>query len=135
MPYRNFGELDPEDVDALIAYIRTLKPQPDEVPDRSFHFPMQILVRTLPQPAQFSSRPDTGIGTWTEAQFVMRFKIWEMAPDRVLPAKQRSTNTVMPWKELGGMTRDDLTAIYAFLRDLKPVIHRVRKRDPAPAAR
>lgn len=193
MPYRNYGELDPADVDAPVAYIRTLKPQPDEVPDRSFDFPMQILVRTLPQPAHPRGRPaptdqvanggylvrtagcaechatrdphgavrpgmeysggmefhfpeggivrapnitpdaDTGIGTWTEAQFVMRFKIWEMVPDRVLPAKQRSANTVMPWKQLGGMTRDDLSAAYAFLRDLTPVINRVRKRD-APAA-
>ena len=193
MPYRNYGELDPEDVNALVAYLRTLKPQPDEVPDRSFHFPMQMLVRTMPQPAQLTERPDpadriaygrylvrtagcaechatrdeagslrpgmefaggmefhfptggivrapnitpdadTGIGTWTEAQFVTRFKVWEMVPDRVLPASQRAANTVMPWKQLGGMTRDDLSAIYAYLRDQKPVIHRVRKRDPAPA--
>jgi mono/diheme cytochrome c family protein len=193
MPYRNYGELDPEDVNALVAYIRTLKPQPDQVPDRSFHFPMQFMVRTLPRPARLSERPDpsdrvsyggymartagctechatrdetgapragmefaggmefhfpegglvrapnitpdadTGIGTWSEAQFVTRFKIWEKVQDRVLPASQRSANTVMPWKQLGGMTRDDLSAIYAFLRDQKPVIHRVRKRDGAPA--
>ena len=47
-----------------------------------------------------------------------------------LPASQRSANTVMPWRQLGGMTRDDLRAIYAYLRSTKPVIHRVRKRDP-----
>ena len=58
MPYRNYGELDPEDVNALVAYIRTLKPQPDQVPDRSFHFPMQFMVRTLPRPARLSERPD-----------------------------------------------------------------------------
>ena len=193
MPYRNYGELDPEDVNALVAYIRTLTPQPDQVPDRSFHFPMQFMVRTLPRPARLTERPDpsdrvsyggylartagctechatrdetgapragmefaggmefhfpegglvrapnitpdadTGIGTWSEAQFVTRFKIWEKVPDRVLPASQRSANTVMPWKQLGGMTRDDLSAIYAFLRDQKPVIHRVRKRDPGSA--
>ena len=193
MPYRNYGELDPEDIDAIVAYIRTLKPQPDEVPDRSFHFPMQIMVRTLPQPAHLSARPDpsdrvayggylvrtagcaechatrdeqgaplpgmpfgggmefhfptggvvrapnispdadTGIGTWTEDQFVMRFKVWERVADRVLPASQRSANTVMPWKQLGGMTRADLGAVYAYLRSTKPVIHRVRKRDPIPS--
>ena len=190
MPYRNYGELDAVDVEALVAYIRTLKPQPDAVPDRSFHFPMQVLVRTFPQPAHLTTRPDpsdkvayggylvrmagcaechatrdaeravktgmdfaggmefrfpqggvvrapnitpdadTGIGTWSEQQFVSRFKVWERAPDRVLPASMRSANTVMPWKQLGGMTRDDLSAIYAYLRDQRPVIHRVRKRDP-----
>ena len=51
---------------------------------------------------------DTGIGTWSEQQFVSRFKIWERTPERVLPAAQRRNNTVMPWKQLGGMTRDDL---------------------------
>ncbi len=194
MPYRNYGELDPDDVDALVAYLRTLKPQPDEVPDRSFHFPMQILVRTLPRPAHLTAAPDpsdriayggylartagcaechatrdrsgelrpgmefaggmefrfpeggivrapnitpdadTGIGTWSEEQFVSRFKIWERVPDRVLPAGQRSANTVMPWKQLGGMTRDDLGAVYAYLRDQKPVIHRVRKREAPTTA-
>jgi mono/diheme cytochrome c family protein len=194
MPYRNYSELDPADVNAIVAYIRTLKPLPNEVPHRSFHFPMQFVVRTMPQPAQPMERPDpderiaygrylartagcaechatrdsagnaiagmdyaggmefrfagggivrapnitpdadTGIGTWSEQTFVMRFKIWERAPERVLPASQRDANTVMPWKQLGGMTRDDLSAIYAFLRDQKPVIHRVRKRD-SPVAR
>jgi mono/diheme cytochrome c family protein len=194
MPYRNYGELDADDVQALVGYIRTLKPQPDEVPERSFHFPMQIVVRTLPQPPRFSTRPDpgdrvayggylvraagcaechatreptgapvsglefaggmefrfpegglvrapnitpdadTGIGTWSEQQFVSRFKIWERSPERVLPAAQRRNNTVMPWKQLGGMTRDDLAAIYAYLRTQKPIIHRVIKRDAVAAA-
>jgi hypothetical protein len=40
----------------------------------------------------------------------------------------------MPWKQLGGMTRDDLSAVYAYLRTQKPVIHRVRKRDVAAVA-
>lgn len=194
MPYRNYGELDATDVEALVAYIRTLRPQPDDVPDRSFHFPMQIVVRTLPQAPRFAPRPDpsdkvayggylvraagcaechatrdakgnpltgmdyaggmefrfpqgglvrapnitpdadTGIGAWSEQQFVSRFKIWERAPERVLPVSQRRNNTVMPWKQLGGMTREDLTAVYAFLRTQKPVIHRVVKRDPTTVA-
>ena len=189
MPYRNYGELDAADVGALVAYIRTLRPQPNDVPDRSFHFPMQIMVRTMPQPARFAPRPDpadkvahggylaraagcvechatrdsdgnvldrmeyaggmefrfpqgglvrapnitpdadTGIGSWSEQQFVSRFKIWERAPERVLPTAQRRNNTVMPWKQLGGMTRDDLSAVYAFLRTQKPIIHRVVKRQ------
>ena len=43
--------------------------------------------------------------------------------------------TVMPWKQLGGMTRDDLRAIYAYLRTQKPMIHRVVKRDAIAVAR
>jgi hypothetical protein len=93
-----------------------------------FHFPTGGIVRA----PNITSDADTGIGTWSEAQFVSRFKVWEMTTDRVLPASQRAVNTVMPWKQLGGMTRDDLSAIYSYLRDQKPVIHRVRKRDPLP---
>jgi hypothetical protein len=91
-----------------------------------FHFPTGGIVRA----PNISPDADTGIGTWSEEQFVSRFKIWERAADRVLPATQRSVNTVMPWKQLGGMTRADLGAVYAYLRSTAPVIHRVRKRDP-----
>lgn len=91
-----------------------------------FRFPAGGVVRA----PNISPDADTGIGTWSEEQFVNRFKIWERAADRVLPASQRGVNTVMPWKQLGGMTRADLGAVYAYLRSTKPVIHLVRKRDP-----
>ena len=75
----------------------------------------------------------TGLGTWTEQQFVDKFKTMAEAPDLVLatPADARK-NTVMPWKLLGGMTREDLGAIYAYLRSLPPVVHRVEKYGDAP---
>jgi Cytochrome c len=37
----------------------------------------------------------------------------------------RQLNQVMPWHRLRGMTDDDLAAIFAYLRTLKPVRHRV----------
>jgi hypothetical protein len=107
-----------------------LRPGMEFAGGMEFRFPEGGLVRA----PNITPDADTGIGTWSEQQFVSRFKIWERAPERVLPAAQRRNNTVMPWKELGGMTREDLTALYAFLRTQKPVIHRVVKRDPLPAS-
>jgi cytochrome c553 len=40
-------------------------------------------------------------------------------------AKARPINQIMPWHAFGGMTDDDLSAIFAFLTTLKPVAHRV----------
>jgi hypothetical protein len=96
-----------------------------------FRFPQGGLVRA----PNITPDADTGIGTWSEQLFVTRFKAWERSPERVLPAAQRRNNTVMPWKQLGGMTREDLAAIYAFLRTQKPVIHRVVKREISADAR
>jgi len=39
--------------------------------------------------------------------------------------KARRINQVMPWHEFGGMTDEDLAAIFAYLTTLKPVAHRV----------
>lgn len=39
--------------------------------------------------------------------------------------KARPINPIMPWHAFGGMTDDDLAAIFAYLTTLKPVAHRV----------
>lgn len=69
----------------------------------------------------------TGIGTWTEQQCIDKFKAFAGAPARSLtPAEQRE-NTVMPWMTYADMTVEDLAAMYAYLRTLKPVVNRVSK--------
>jgi len=57
MPYENFGTMDPEDLNAIIAYIRTLKPIPNNVPVHSLDFPMNLIVRTIPQNGTPTKRP------------------------------------------------------------------------------
>jgi hypothetical protein len=90
-----------------------------------FHLPGGGIVRT----PNITPDADTGIGTWSEVGFVTRFKVWEHAPARKLGPNERSRNTLMWWKAYGGMSREDLSAIYAYLRSQKPVINRVQKRD------
>jgi len=67
----------------------------------------------------------TGIGTWTEEQFVDKFKLyrdkknWDFNPGK--------ENTIMPLTEIAGMKDEDLKAIYVYLRSLKPVNNKVEQ--------
>ena len=70
---------------------------------------------------------DTGIGSLTEEQFIDKFKGFETPSDATLTEPEQRQNTVMPWTSFAGMTREDLGAIYAYLRTVKPVINRVNK--------
>lgn len=58
--------------------------------------------------------------------FVDRFKAWQDIEPRELDEAEQRENTIMPWKYYAGMTEEDLRAIYAYLRTLKPVINRVQ---------
>ena len=189
MPYPKYARMSREDVESVVAYIRTLPPVEYTPPSRDLAMPLPLVVRTIPKAAEFRAIPpkenrvaygeymtnaagcsechtpmdaqgtplpgmdfaggfefplpagstvrsanitpdaDTGIGTWSEQQFVDKFKAFEGAPARPLTAAEQRENTVMPWLQYAGMTRDDLGAIYAYLRTLKPVVHRVRKHN------
>lgn len=60
MPYMNFRKMSQEDLYSIIAYIRSLKPIENKVPDRSLDFPMNLIVKTIPKPMpeSFPSIPD-----------------------------------------------------------------------------
>jgi mono/diheme cytochrome c family protein len=188
MPYTHYGKMAREDVEAIVAYIRTLPAVPAEpVPARHLDFPLPLIVRTIPAAPTYRAVPPptdrvaygeylvnaavcsdchtpmddqgaplpgmdfaggtpfmpggvglvrsanitadagTGIGTWTEEQFVEKFRAFRGVPARVLEGAERLQNTEMPWGNYAGMTDDDLRAIYAFLRAQKPVVNRVEK--------
>jgi hypothetical protein len=77
--------------------------------------------------ANITPDADTGIGSWTEQQFIDKFKGFETPSNAELGDAERRQNTPMPWTMYAGMTREDLSAIYTYLRTLKPVINRVNK--------
>ncbi|MDP2054979.1 MAG: c-type cytochrome, partial [Acidobacteriota bacterium] len=98
------------------------------LPGREFAGGMEFLetgyrVRS----ANITPDADTGIGSWTEQQFIDKFKAFETTPDAVLSETERRQNTVMPMTEYAGMTREDLAAIYAYLRTIPPVVSRVTR--------
>jgi mono/diheme cytochrome c family protein len=188
MPYDNYSKMAPDDVEAIVAYLRSLKPiaQPP-TPPRQLNFPLNFIVRTMPAPApppatrpdpsdrvaygkyvtttascihchtprdkgqmipgmmfagggelrlpngtiQHSANitpdPDSGIGLWSEDEFIERFKMWNRLDSAALTIRPNQANTDMPWRDFSGMTRDDISAIYAYLRTVPAVRHVVPK--------
>lgn len=59
MPYHNFGQLDREDIEAVISYLRTLEPVESDHPDSKADFPFNIILRTIPKEAELTSRPES----------------------------------------------------------------------------
>ena len=58
MPWKGYSKMDKEDIYAIVAYIRTLKPVAVTHPKASLDFPLNILVHTMPQKAQPGNLPD-----------------------------------------------------------------------------
>ena len=185
MGYHRFGQMDREDIYSIIAYLRTLDPVAKENPASEAEFPVNILINTMPQPANFQKIPaksdqvaygayianatgcvdchsqmdkgkiipgteygggmefaqpagiirspnitmdmETGIGAWTEEAFVQRFRMY--SDPAYKPARMGKTdlNTPMPWNMYAGMTDEDLKAIYAYLRSIGPIQHKVER--------
>jgi len=57
MPWPYYGKMSREDVFAIIAYIRTLKPVATSYPKAQLNFPLNILVHTMPQKASLGALP------------------------------------------------------------------------------
>lgn len=60
MPYPEYAVMATTDAEAIIAYLRTLRPIVHEVPPTELDFPMNIIVRTIPQEARPQAMPDPG---------------------------------------------------------------------------
>lgn len=185
MPYLNYAGMDPEDVKAIIAYIRTLSPIMNDVPEHDLKFPMNLITRIIPHDVETPGKrppecdtlaygkylttiaacdachtplekgkpimskmyaggmefnipglgiirsanitPDinTGIGNWTEEQFIMRFKLYDKPEDSYSKYQKGTFNTIMPVYMYAGMKEEDLRAIYKYLRTVKPVNNQV----------
>lgn len=182
MPYLNYHTMKQSDAAAIIAYLRTLPPVANDIPNSRIPAPVRLGMRLMPHRAtlppdsaapagvlygQYLTRmagcadchtkrtlgklikkspfaggmpvnlfigtlrsanitPDslTGIGRWTKADFVGRFKAYEPAHFVALEVVG-GFNTVMPWTLYAGMSEADLGAIYDYLRTVKPVRKRV----------
>jgi mono/diheme cytochrome c family protein len=57
MPWPYYAKMSREDVYAIIAYIRTLKPVAATYPPSNLNFPLNILVHTMPQKAPLGTLP------------------------------------------------------------------------------
>ncbi len=185
MPYANFNHMAKEDLLSIIAYLRTLKPIKNKVPERQLMIPISL---AYPAPALQASvdgnvrppetdkvkygeylvnaadcgtchtpfvkgQPDfsrmfaggnffnagtfkvntanitpdstSGLGTWTEERFLNKFT--QYREEKNYTTDPGPMNTIMPLTLYAGMTDDDLKAIYAYFRTVKPVKQVVEK--------
>jgi mono/diheme cytochrome c family protein len=50
MPYSHYRSMSDEDAQSIVAYLRTLKPQRYERPERKLDVPLNFIVKFIPQP-------------------------------------------------------------------------------------
>lgn len=62
MPYPSYNALSKDDAEAIVAYLRTLRPIRGAAPRPRLGFPLNLTVRTLPQPWVAQPTPDAGAG-------------------------------------------------------------------------
>lgn len=93
-----------------------------------FEFPMPTggVVRSI----NITPDNETGLGRWTEEQFVKRFKAYADSSYVSPTVKKGEFNSVMPWTMYATMKEEDLSAIYAYLRTIKPVKNQVIRFTP-----
>lgn len=89
---------------------------------QEFPLPNGLVARS----ANLTSDRGTGIGAWTEDEFVAKFAAYRDGSPLV-PVKAGDFNTPMPWQSYAGMTDADLKAIFAYLKTVPAVAHRVEK--------
>jgi len=179
MPYRLFHAMSDEDVDSVIAYVRSVPPVRRAVPTTRLPDPVKQSLHPLPPPAPVAE-PDrsspvkygeyltkianctgchtpvdpTGaplpgmdwagglnlVGPWGNVHSV------NLTPDpsgiphyseelflKVIHTGNpggRPLNPIMPWGYFRNMTDPDLKAIFAYLKSLKPVRHRIDNTSP-----
>ena len=58
MPYENYRRMSDEDVYALVAYMNSLRPVANPLPPTEVDFPVNMLIRSAPQPAGYVCEPD-----------------------------------------------------------------------------
>ena len=189
MPYLNYGLMDEEDIRSIIAYIRTLIPVRNQVPESASDFPMNFIINLIPKKAGFSKLPpasekvnlgrylvnaanckdchtqfakgtpvkgvefgggrefsfpdgsmvrsanitpdlQTGIGNWDEETFVDTFRSHSDSLTLSTKLVPGEFNSIMPWTLFGQMHEEDLKAIFAYLKTLKPIKNRVVRFTP-----
>lgn len=58
MPYLYYATMDKEDIHSIIAYVRSLEPIKNAVPESKTDFPMNFIINLIPQKASPQKRPD-----------------------------------------------------------------------------
>lgn len=68
---------------------------------------------------------ESGIGSWSEEQFIHRFKTYADSAYTPHTIQNGEFQTMMPWLMYKDMSSEDLKAIYQYLRTIPPVDHQI----------
>ncbi len=127
---------DPKDTAAYGRYLATIAgcrgchtPHDDKgnlVPGEDFSGGW-VMVGPWGRVVSANITPDPGnyMGQASRDEFIGRFKAFESLGGENAPVAPPGKNTVMPWPGFAGMTREDLGAIYDYLKTLKPIQKKV----------
>jgi mono/diheme cytochrome c family protein len=75
--------------------------------------------------ANLTPCPETGLGKWSKADFIARFKSYAAYRNQHVRVPAGEFNTEMPWVTYSDLSEQELGAMYTYLRSLKPVKHKV----------
>lgn len=81
--------------------------------------------------SNITPHPSTYMGTATRDEFIARFRAFSNFTPETAPPAAKGKNTLMPWIAYAGMTDEDLGAVYAYLKTVPAVDHKV---NPFPDA-
>ena len=82
--------------------------------------------------ANLTPHPGSYVGQVTREEFIGRFRAFSSIEPNNSPPASKGQNTVMPWLAFSRMTDDDLSAIYDYLKSVKPVANKVNSFPDAP---
>jgi mono/diheme cytochrome c family protein len=85
-----------------------------------------VVNNVMLRSANITPDKKTGIGNWSEADFVQAFKAFSDTT-KAMSVARGNFQTIMPWYAYAGMTDGDLKSIYLYLRTMKPIKNNVIK--------
>jgi len=94
---------------------------------RVFKMPMGTVVT-----ANITPDTETGIGKWTEQQFLDKFYQYKDYVEKGSPKVGPEGFTLMPWLPMSQLPPEDLGAIYAYLK-VQPAVHNAVETHPGYA--
>jgi len=90
-------------------------------------WPFQFANNYITYAANITPDNETGIGKWSKEYFISRFRQYKDSNNNLQQAVTNGFNTTMPWRTYAGMTNEDLSVIYLYLRTIKPIKNKVEK--------
>jgi mono/diheme cytochrome c family protein len=95
---------------------------------REFRTPIAVVVS-----ANITPDAETGIGKWSEQQFIDKFYQYKEYAEKGSPQVGSEGFTLMPWLGFSQLSREELGAIYTYLMAQAPVRNAVETHPGQPA--